>query len=166
MNVTLQGKGDFAVMMMWRVLRWGGNSGSSQWAPKGPMCSVTQLCLTLRPHGGHQAPLSMRFSRQAYWSRLSFPSPGAVPDSGIGSASLASPGLAGGFFTTSSTWEALHSNGRHGCGRMVRNAGLEDGGRGSWAKNYRWPLESRKGKETVSLLESPERNAALLTPLF
>ena len=130
------------------------------------MYSVTQLCLTLWPHGAHQAPLSLRFSRRAYWSRLSFPSPGAVPDSGIESASLASPGLAGGFFTTSTTWEALNGNGRHGCGRMVRNAGLEDGGRVSWAKNYRRPLESRKGKEMVSLLESPERNAALLTPLF
>ena len=115
----------------------------------------------------------MRFSRQAYWRRLSFPSPGDVPDSGIKSASLASLGLTGGFLTTSSTWEALHGepflgngNGSCGCGRMVRDAGLEDGGRGSQAKNYRWPLEARKGKETVSLLESPERNAALLTPLF
>ena len=31
----------------------------------------------------HQAPLSMEFSRQEYWSGLSFPSPGDRPDSGI-----------------------------------------------------------------------------------
>ena len=30
-----------------------------------------------------QAPLSMRFSRQAYWNGLPFPSPGALPDLGI-----------------------------------------------------------------------------------
>ena len=30
-----------------------------------------------------QAPLSMRFSRQEYWSGLPFPSPGDLPDSGI-----------------------------------------------------------------------------------
>ena len=31
----------------------------------------------------HQAPLSMRFSRQGYWSRLPFPSPGDLPNPGI-----------------------------------------------------------------------------------
>ena len=31
----------------------------------------------------HQAPLSMKFSRQEYWSGLSFPSPGDLPDPGI-----------------------------------------------------------------------------------
>ena len=31
----------------------------------------------------HQAPLSMRFSRQGYWSGLPFPSPGDLPDLGI-----------------------------------------------------------------------------------
>ena len=31
----------------------------------------------------HQAPLSMTFSRQEYWSGLPFPSPGDLPDSGI-----------------------------------------------------------------------------------
>ena len=28
----------------------------------------------------HQAPLSMEFSRQEYWSRLPFSSPGDLPD--------------------------------------------------------------------------------------
>ena len=31
----------------------------------------------------HQAPLSMEFSRQEYWSVLPFPSPGDLPDPGI-----------------------------------------------------------------------------------
>ena len=31
----------------------------------------------------HQAPLSMGFSRQGYWSGLPFPSPGDLSDSGI-----------------------------------------------------------------------------------
>ena len=43
-----------------------------------------------------QAPLSVGFSRQEYWSRLLFPLPGDLPDQGIESTS---PALAGGFFT-------------------------------------------------------------------
>ena len=46
------------------------------------------------------APLSMGFPGQEYWSGLPFPLPGDLPDPGIESASLASPALASGFFTT------------------------------------------------------------------
>ena len=46
-----------------------------------------------------QAPLSMEFSRQEYWSGLLFPSPGDLPDPGIESVSPESPALAGRFFT-------------------------------------------------------------------
>ena len=53
-----------------------------------------------------QPLLSMEFSRQEYWSGLPFPPPGALPNPGIEPASLMSPSLAGGFFTTSATWEA------------------------------------------------------------
>ena len=45
-------------------------------------------------------------SQQEYWSGLPFPSPWDLPDPGIESPSLTSPALAGGFFTTSATWEA------------------------------------------------------------
>ena len=45
----------------------------------------------------HQAPLSMEFSSQEYWSGLSFPSPRDLPDSGT---EPGSPASAGGFFTT------------------------------------------------------------------
>ena len=48
----------------------------------------------------HQAPLSMGFFRQEYWSGLPFSTPGDLPDPGIKPGSLASPALAGGFFTT------------------------------------------------------------------
>ena len=48
----------------------------------------------------------MGFSRQEYWSGLPCPSPGDLPDSRIKLTSLKSPALAGGFFTTSATWEA------------------------------------------------------------
>ena len=44
---------------------------------------VTQSRLTLPPRVAHQAPLSMGFSRQEYWSGLPFPSPGDLPDPGI-----------------------------------------------------------------------------------
>ena len=53
----------------------------------------------------HQAPLSMEFSRQEYWNRLPFPSPGDLPSPEIEPTSLASPALAGGLFTTIATWE-------------------------------------------------------------
>ena len=36
-----------------------------------------------------QAPLSVEFSRQEYWSGLPFPSPGDLPDPGIKPASPA-----------------------------------------------------------------------------
>ena len=52
-----------------------------------------------------QTPLSMGFSRQEYWSGLLCPPPGDLPDPGIEPASLTSPALARGFFTTSTTWE-------------------------------------------------------------
>ena len=55
----------------------------------------------------HQAPLAMEFSRQEYWSGLTFPSPGDLPSSGMESTSVVSSALAGGFFTTSTTREAL-----------------------------------------------------------
>ena len=46
---------------------------------------VAKLCLTLLTPwtAAHQAPLSMRFSRQEYWSGLPFPSSGDLPDPGI-----------------------------------------------------------------------------------
>ena len=45
----------------------------------------------------HQAPLSMGFPRQEYWSGLPFPFPGDLPNTRI---KPAPPALAGRFFTT------------------------------------------------------------------
>ena len=42
-----------------------------------------------------------------HWSGLPIPFPGALPDPGVEPVFLASPPLAGGFFATSATWEAL-----------------------------------------------------------
>ena len=53
-----------------------------------------------------QGPLSTGFSRQEYWSGLPCPPPGDLPNPGIESTCLKSPALAGGFLTTSTTWEA------------------------------------------------------------
>ena len=51
-----------------------------------------------------QAPLSMGFSRQEYWSRLPCPPPGDLE-----LMSLMSPTLADGIFNTNATWEAPYS---------------------------------------------------------
>ena len=49
----------------------------------------------------HQAPLSIGFSRQKYWSGLPCLPSGALTDPGIEPAPLMSPELAGGFLNTS-----------------------------------------------------------------
>ena len=69
---------------------------------------LLQLCLTLCDvmDVSYQAPQSMGFSRQEYWSGLPCPTLGDLPDPGIEPESLMFPALAGGFFTTNATWEA------------------------------------------------------------
>ena len=67
--------------------------------------SHTQLFGTLWTVA-HQSPLSMEFSKQEYWSGLTFPSSGNLPNPGIESVSSASPALAGRFFMASTAWEA------------------------------------------------------------
>ena len=54
-----------------------------------------------------QAPLTMGFCRQEYWSGLPCPPPGDLSNPGIKPMFLKSPILAGGFFTSSTSWEAL-----------------------------------------------------------
>ena len=49
-----------------------------------------------------QAPLSMKFSRQEYWSSLPFPTPGNLLDPGVEPTSPVSSTLTGRFFTTAS----------------------------------------------------------------
>ena len=59
------------------------------------VCLVTQSCSTLWWTVAHQAPLSMGFSRQEYWSGLLFTPPGDLPDLGIELRSPVSPALQG-----------------------------------------------------------------------
>ena len=56
----------------------------------------------------YQAPLSMGFSRQEYWSGLPFPSPGDLPDPGIKPGSPADR-----HFTIWATREVLEGRGRN-----------------------------------------------------
>ena len=65
-------------------------------------CSATQSCPTLWDpmDCSCQAPLTMEFSRQEYWSELPFPTPRDLPDPVIKPTSPASPALSGGLFTT------------------------------------------------------------------
>ena len=60
----------------------------------------------------YQAPLSVEFSRQEYWSGLPCPLPQDLPNPVIKPKSFMSPTLAGGLFTTSTTWEAPPDNTR------------------------------------------------------
>ena len=62
------------------------------------MCACTQLCLFVTPWTvARQAPLSIGFFREEYWSGLPCSPPRDLPNPGI---EPESPALAGGFFTT------------------------------------------------------------------
>ena len=68
--------------------------------------SCVRLCVTLWTVA-YQAPLSMGFPWQEYWSVLPCSPPGDLLDPGIEPRSLKSPALPGKLFTTSATCEAL-----------------------------------------------------------
>ena len=68
------------------------------------VCVLNRFSTTLRT-AACQTPLSVGFYRQEYWNGLPCPLPGDLPDPEIEPASLMSPALAGGFFTTSTTWK-------------------------------------------------------------
>ena len=53
----------------------------------------------------HRDLLSMRFSRQEYWSGLLYPPPGDLPKPEVQSASFTTPELAGKFLITRAAWE-------------------------------------------------------------
>ena len=63
----------------------------------GSLAAKSYLTLETPQTIAHQAPLSMGFPRQEYGNGLPFPSPGDLPNPGIG---LKSPALAGDAFTT------------------------------------------------------------------
>ena len=84
-------------------------------SPNRSKCS--NCCLVTKSHQGLFNPLGcnlpgssvhgIEFSRQEYWSVLPFPSPEDLPDPGIKPLSPMFPALAGGSFTTNTTWEVL-----------------------------------------------------------
>ena len=92
-----------------------------------------------------QAPLSMGFSRQEYWSWLPFASPGDLPGAGIKPTSLTSPVLAGRFFTSSATWEATND-----LWVGLKNITVSERSQAGKTGYYMIPLHevSRKGKAT------------------
>ena len=59
-----------------------------------------------------QASLSVGFFWQEYWHGVPLPPSGYLLDPGIKLASLMSPALAGGFFTTSTTWKPCYAYNR------------------------------------------------------
>ena len=79
----------------------------------GDLSALPTLCDPM----AHQVPLSVEFSRQEYWSGLSFPSPGDLPNPGIEPLSLLSLALAGGFFTNCASWEGpcVHAKSLQSC---------------------------------------------------
>ena len=65
------------------------------------MCVLSHVRLFATPWTvACQAPLSMGFSRQEYWSGLPFSPPGDLPNPGIKPTPCVSPALVGRFFTT------------------------------------------------------------------
>ena len=79
----------FSVQSSYRpkaALRNGGGGGSS-----GGLVAKSCLTLVISRAVAHQAPLSMGFPRQEYWSELPFPSPGDFSDPGIKPTSSVSP---------------------------------------------------------------------------
>ena len=75
------------------------------------VCSVAQSCPSsaIPWTVAHQIPPSMEFSREEYWSSLPFPSPGNLSDPVVELMSVASPALAGKFFTTAPPGKPISS---------------------------------------------------------
>ena len=74
-----------------------------------------QLCLTETHEESVacQAPLSLRFSRQEYWSGLPLPYPGDLPNPGVKTGCPESPALGGRFFTTEPPGKPMVENSNH-----------------------------------------------------
>ena len=70
---------------------------STLYVTGGGLVTKSRLTLVILWTVACQAPLSMGFYRQEYWSGLLFPSPGYLPDPGT---EPMSPALTGAFFTT------------------------------------------------------------------
>ena len=76
-----------------------------------------QLFVTLQTVA-QQAPPSMEFSKQEYWSGFLCPPPGDLLDPGTKPVSLTSAALGRGFFTNSATWEGITNSMDMSLGRL------------------------------------------------
>ena len=78
-------------------------------------CSVSRVSLFVTLWTvACQAPLSTGFYRQEKWSGLPCPPLGDLPNPGMEASTLTSPALAGWFFTTTASWEALYTGTQEG----------------------------------------------------
>ena len=114
-----------------------------------------------------QAPLSMGFPRQEYWSGLPFPSPGYLSDPGVKPVSLMSPALAGRFFTTHTRWRSHNSwrwdcsTNRGGCSPLswwILSGGSSNAGSGSSGYN----TSSLWGHDLLGRLHRPHGQGLLI----
>ena len=65
---------------------------------------------SLQPHGAHQGPLSMEFSRQEYCSGFLFPTPGDLPNPGIEPVISWASCIGRQIFYHCATWETQYAN--------------------------------------------------------
>ena len=89
----------------YRLSTWGFSQGIVLHIPSVWACMHAKLLQSCRLFAtlwtiARQAPMSMGFSRQEYWSGLPSPPPGDLPNPEIKPTSLMSSAWAGGFFTT------------------------------------------------------------------
>ena len=101
-----------------------------------------------------QAPLSMEFSRQEYWSALPFPAPGDLPNPGIKPSSVSCIGRQ--ILYHFDTWEAPTSNECLKCISIqccpcVLGGGWENIGQPSLTPSLLWRSFNPRGKVLVSL---------------
>ena len=83
---------------LYNKLQW--SSHHQTWTSSHHAWVLSRMQLFVTPWiATHQAPLSMGFSRQRYWTGLQFSSPEDLPDPGMEPMSLESPTLAGVSFT-------------------------------------------------------------------
>ena len=96
------------------LLGWQSSPGNLWGKPKLCACVLSRFILVrlfATPWAvAHQAPLSVGFSKQEYWSGLPHPPPGDLPNPGVEPASLMSPALAVVFLTTSTTCSVQFSS--------------------------------------------------------
>ena len=83
-----------------------------------------------------QAPLSVEFSTQEYWTGLPFPPPGDLPDPGIKSTSPVSPALQVDFFTTEPPGKPQGCWGTNRLNAFVKVSQWQFGQAPSWTHSF------------------------------